>query len=166
LRELAAQKSGEVSGLDGFHFAWAKAARDRKFAALQDEVVEQMYYQPALQIAEGLGLKSALGKLVIYDTLIQHGNGDDPDGLRALLGQAKDIVRGTPKEGIGESNWLYTFLKVRRADLKEPHNSNVKEIWKLSAGRCDVLTGLVQVGNFELIGQITAHFNNYAQIVP
>jgi chitosanase len=72
---------------------------------------------------------------VLYDSIIQHGDGDDPDGLPALLKRTEKAVGGTPKRGIDEKKWLESFLKIRRQDLENPHAKDTQKVWRESVDR-------------------------------
>lgn len=141
---------GDVSKLTGFPQAWQLAAKDKLFCEVQDEVVDEWYFNPAMQHATQIGIKTALGQAIIYDTIIQHGEGTDPDGLPALTTRTKKKIGGTPKTGIDEKKWLLAFLDVRRADLLNPYNSDTQDVWAESVGRVDTLRKLIQSGNFDL----------------
>ena len=45
---------------------------------------DELYFDPAVRRAQQVGVTSALGQLIIWDTVVQHGEGDDPDGLPAI----------------------------------------------------------------------------------
>jgi chitosanase len=76
LRELADQESGYIDGLENLEDAWRMAAEDSIFREIQDLVVDEEYYWPAVGYAEELGLLFPLSLLNLYDTCIQHGGGD------------------------------------------------------------------------------------------
>lgn len=145
----------DVSGLEGFAEAWESLADDKIFRAAQDEVVDEWYYQPALNRANQVGIQTALGKVIFYDTIIQHGEGDDPDGFPALIAVTKKKMGGTPNTGIDEKKWLAAFLQVRRADLAHAHNPDTRDEWAESVGRVDSLMQLLRSGNFDLHGPFT-----------
>jgi len=102
LKRLKTQNSGDTSHLRGYADEGKKAAHDPAFRAAQDQVVDQEYYEPSAKYADEVGLKTALARAVLYDSIIQHGDGDDPDGLPALLKRTEKAVGGTPKRGIDE----------------------------------------------------------------
>jgi chitosanase len=88
LRELAEHGSADASGLSGFPEDWAAAARDSVFRAAQDTLADRLTFTPALDAARRLGIRTPLGVAVLYDTAVQHGVADDPDGLPALIRRA------------------------------------------------------------------------------
>lgn len=151
----SADDSGDVTRLKGFPEAWKSLANDKVFRAVQDEVADEWYFQPAMKHAEDVGIHTALGEAVFYDTLIQHGDGDDPDGLPALITATKKKAGGLPKTGIDEKKWLATFLDVRKADLAHAHNADTREEWAKSVTRVDSLKQLLRSGNFDLTHSVS-----------
>ncbi|HEY9727618.1 MAG TPA: chitosanase [Chroococcales cyanobacterium] len=166
LKRLADDEDDDTSDLDGFENAWKKAAKDSAFRDAQNEVVDQLYYQPSANRADAAGLKFALSRAVLYDTIIQHGEGDDPDGLPALMKRTKQKVGGTPKTGVDEKEWLKVFLKVRRDDLENPDNQDTQEEWSQSVDRCDAFLELLKSGNLDLHGPIHVHTPNHDATIP
>jgi len=106
LKRLKTEHSADTSHLRGYADEWKKAAHDPAFRAAQDQVSDHEYYEPSAKYADEVGLKTALARAVLYDSIIQHGDGDDPDGLPALLKRTEKAAGGTPKKGIDEKKWL------------------------------------------------------------
>jgi chitosanase len=165
LEVLAREKSGSTDGLDGFIEAVHRAARDPFFRRAQDALQDELYYQPSAKLSERLGLKTALARTVIYDTLLMHGNGNDSDGLPALLERTREAVGGTPATGADEAAWLSAFLRVRRADLEHAHDPATREAWAKSVGRADVFRMFADRGNWGLHGPIVLR-GEYAATIP
>ena len=117
-------------------------------------MVDETYYWPAVAHAHELGLHTALGIAALYDAIIQHGDGDDPDGLPALLTRTANQVGGTPATGIDERAWLDKFLTMRRADLANAYDPATRAGWAESVGRVDVFRDLAASGNYDLAGPI------------
>lgn len=157
LRQLAAERSSSTQGLRGFEEAWANAAEDAIFRNVQDEVVDELYYQPSIQHSVALRLQTALARAVLYDSIIQHGDGDDLDGLPALLKRTLAVAGGSPSK-IGEKEWLRAFLKVRRADLAHSYNPETRKVWAQSVGRCDVFSDIAASGNYYLKGPFGVNY--------
>jgi chitosanase len=150
LRELAAQESGAVDGLENLEAAWQTAAEDPIFREVQDEVVDDEYYWPAVDHAEELGLLFPLSLLNLFDACIQHGDGDDPDGLPAIIERATTQAGGAPADDIDEHDWLQAFMNIRRAVLLNPANPDTREEWAESVGRVDELIAIFESGNVSL----------------
>ncbi len=155
LRELAEEESGDVDGLENLEDAWRTAADDSVFRAVQDEVVDDEYYWPAVDHAAELGLTFPLSLLNLYDTCIQHGDGDDPDGLPAIISRATAQADGAPADGVDENDWLRAFMDIRRSVLLNAADPDTREEWAESVGRADALIAIFESGNVGLTPPIT-----------
>ncbi len=155
LDQLCRDSSDDTTGLPAAQYvaAWKQAARDAAFRAAQDEIVDRDYYRPAMTAADELGLRSAIARAQLFDTAIQHGPGDDPDGLPAL------IARTTAKVGLpsaaGEARWLAAFFDVRIADLRNPANRETAAAWRDSVDRVECMRRLVATGHVDLHGPMS-----------
>jgi len=156
-----ADDSSDTSGLEGFIEDWKYAANDPLFRESQDEISDKLCYNPAMDYADMIELKSNLAKAILYDTIIQHGNGDDPDSMIALLNRAEEGAGGTPKSGIDEATWLKKFLEVRRADLAHAYGEETRDEWAQSVSRVDVFSEILNAGNLELNGPIKIMAEDY-----
>ena len=161
LRVLAASESGSAVGLDGFAAAWSAAARDAAFRTAQDDVLDRLYFVPAMKRADSLHLTLPLARAALYDAIIQHGEGDDADGLPALLARTSKAVAGTPASGVDEKRWLEAFFTVRRADLAHASDASTRQAWSESVGRVDALRAVAATGNYELHGPIVVHSGDF-----
>jgi len=150
LRELAAEESGSTEGLEDLETAWQTAADDTVFQGVQDDVVDEEYYLPAVEHTKELGISYPLSLLNIYDACIQHGDGDDPDGLPAIISRTTEEVGGTPDDGVDESDWLQAFMDIRRSVLLDPSDQESQEAWSESVGRVDTLVEIFESGNLTL----------------
>jgi len=166
LRVLAHAESGSTTGLAGYADAWKHAADDPVFRAAQDSAVDATYFTPAMQHADALGLATPLARAAVYDAIIQHGDGDDADGLGALLARAEKAVHGTPARDVDEKLWLDAFLTVRRADLAHANDPDTREAWAESVNRVDALRAIATAGNYELQGPIVIASGDFRGTVP
>jgi chitosanase len=155
LRELAGRGSADTSGLDGFAGDWAQAAADPRFRAIQDAAADRLTYAPALATARRLGIRTPLGVAILFDSAVQHGTSDDPDGLPALVTATGARAHGNPADGVDEKIWLLAFLEVRRADLRNPHDPGSRDVWAQSVDRVDALHRLVEDGEDDLDPPLT-----------
>ncbi len=155
LDRLCDEFSDDTSGLPEADYieAWTAAARDEAFRTAQDAVVDAEYYTPAMVIADQLSLRSAVARAELFDAGLQHGIGDDPDGLPALVKRTTDRV-GTPKVA-GETAWLDAFFDVRIEDLTNPANKATAQGWSESTDRVACLRTIADSGNVDLDGPIT-----------
>ncbi|WP_332286446.1 chitosanase [Bacillus velezensis] len=161
LRRLAKDESDDISNLKGFASAWRSLGNDKAFRAAQDKVNDSLYYQPAMERSENAGLKTALVKAVMYDTVIQHGDGDDPDSFYALIKRTNKKMGGSPKDGTDEKKWLNKFLDVRYDDLMNPSDEDTQDEWRESVARVDVFRDIVKEKNYNLNGPIHVRSSEY-----
>lgn len=166
LEELANDGSGDTSGLDGFPEAWVDSAKDPEQHSAQDAIVDREYFNPAMKLVDDNGLITPLSRAIFYDTLIQHGGGDDPDGLPALVTRTKAAVKTTPKAGEGERDWITAFLAERRKTLEHAENEATREVWAESVGRVDVLKKLVEDNKWGLDTSLTINTAGYNVTIP
>ncbi len=166
LEVLAKNEDASIVGLEGLPAAWAEASKDARFRTVQDHVVDITYFVPAMHHADAIGAKLPLSRAVLYDTIIQHGDGDDPDGLPALLEAARADVKGTPATGVDEKVWLTAFLKVRRADLAHASDPSTRDVWAESVGRVDVLSEIAKAGNYALTGPLHVASKDWNATIP
>lgn len=154
LVHLCKEHSGDTDTLDETAFikAWRTAAKDPLFHQAQDRVLDRFYFLPAMEAADRLGLKSALARATLYDAAIQHGIGDDPDGLATLIARTNDRV-GSP-EGTYEPDWLYAFFDVRKEDLENPADKASRDAWRESVDRVACMRTIADKGNTSLKGPI------------
>ncbi len=150
LQALCLSSDSSVAGLEQLPAAWLNAASDPVFRQMQDQVVDEYYYEPALEYAQDNGLHTALSLLVLYDSAIQHGDGEDPDGLQALITQTNQMSGGSPGDGIDERDWLDHFLSVRRNTLLHPSDPETQEAWAESVDRVDALRKILEADNEHL----------------
>src|SRR3954451_4828090 len=68
----AVNGTDSTKGLGGFADAWAVAAEDPDFRKVQDELVDELYFDPAMTMAADRGIETPLGQMIIWDTMIQH----------------------------------------------------------------------------------------------
>jgi chitosanase len=164
LRELAATGSGAVDGLAGFAQDWAGAAPDPDFRAAQDALADRIAFGPALAAARRLGIRTPLGVTILYDTAVQHGMGNDPDGQPALVARATETAGGAPADGVDERRWLTAFLDVRADNLRRPTNVDTRKVWAASVDRVEALRRLVADNRHQLAPplEITVFGDRYA----
>ncbi len=142
----AVNGTDSVTGLGGFADAWAEVAEDPDFRRLQDQVVDELYFFPAMTMAADLGIKTPLGQMIMWDTMIQHGAGGD-NGTRAIIEETQASVGPI---GQDESTWLDAFLDARLRHLLEMYRGTTEDADVSSASRVEALRSLLQAPNLAL----------------
>ncbi|WP_051560268.1 chitosanase [Clostridium beijerinckii] len=159
----------DVSSLDkigDFISDWTTAAKDSDFRAIQDSIVDELYYIPSAKKADLLGLKFPLSRAELYDAIIQHGNEqNDLDSIDSLIARATEMSGGTPRSNVDEKVWLDNFLNIRKACLSYCYKEGSREEWADSFGRVDVFKKLVKEGNYYLDKPITIEGTDWDGIV-
>ncbi len=165
LNALCDEGSGATDKLpqDAFVDVWKQAAKDPLFRTAQDATVDDLYYGPAMTIADHLGIKTVLARLALYDTAIQHGVGDDPDGLEVIVKRTNEKATSGNKSLLKngaiiagkESEWLTIFLNTRSDVLKNPSNRATANAWSQSVDRVKCLQSLLKEKNVEMKSPLT-----------
>jgi chitosanase len=138
-------------GLGGFTEAWAEAAEDPDFRSLQDQLVDELYFIPAMTMAADLGIGTPLGQFILWDTMIQHGSGGD-NGTWAII---KDTQKDVGPIGHNEAAWLDAFLDARLRHLLDMYRNTTENADASSQSRVDALRSLLQEGNLALEPPLT-----------
>ncbi|KAJ1957229.1 hypothetical protein EC988_000941 [Linderina pennispora] len=147
MKELDKTNSGSVTGLDGYCSVWEKLGKsDAKFRCAQNSIRDSMYLNPSQVIADKLGAKLDVTRAQLYDTIIQHGEGTDPDSIDALIERTSASFKANAwgfsgsllkinGHNVDEIVWLKKFLEVRMDDLMNPYNKETQEEWSESVSR-------------------------------
>ena len=86
-------------------------------------------------------MASPMGRAIIYDTILQHGEGDDKDSLRAIYKRTLAATTGAGE--MSEADLLFAFLEVRRDVLLHPANKATAKGWRESVTRVDALENIL-----------------------
>ena len=116
-----------------------QAGADPKMQQAQDEVFDENYWNPAVSHAKAIGLATALGHAVIYDTCIHSGPGRVATH-RAAFPQA------SPANGGSEQEWVKAYVAARKAWLL----SNKNPIVQKTIYRMEAFENLMAAGNWAL----------------
>lgn len=113
--------NGNTKGLENF-IKDVKVCNDPLFIKAQLYELNQMYWNPALSLANSIGAKNQLTLAFIYDMCVNHG----PDGAEDFVTQAKNKLGGLPKNGIDENKFLSSVMDYRYSFLKgdDPNGSD------------------------------------------
>jgi chitosanase len=158
LQKLARKNSNDTAEIAGFSSAFQQEAAFTKF--IQDKVAFELYGLPAINYCKTLGLKSTLALSIIYDAIVQHGDGKDDDGIRKIFKHTIKNLNGTPsgKNHKGkncdvfndEAKFLAMFLCERKEILEDANNEDSREEWQQSVERVNVFVQLLADKNFDL----------------
>jgi Glycosyl hydrolase family 46 len=154
LRDLVAAGSSATAHLEGFPLAWRQASADPAFQRVQDAVMESRYFLPTIAKAAALGVRTPLGIAILYDTILQHGDGTGPDSFGKVLART-EAAAGTPKSGLDERTWLEAFLDARVAMLVAPGDEAHARFWPYTLGRVDALRQLLTDRRDSLLSPLT-----------
>ena len=137
----AVNGSASTRGLSGFASVWQAAARtDPQQRRAQDDIESRLYFQPAMRYARRHHIVTALGQAALWDTIIQHGDGSDRDGLAQILKETVTAMAGSVRGN--ERAWMLRFLAIRRAHLMNAADPSTRKAWRESVGRVDALSAL------------------------
>ena len=138
------QPVGDTSGLRGFATAWIQDSGTQGMRNAQDRIVNSLYLNPALALAQRVGIQTAIGAAIFYDSSVQHGTdenaGLEGDTLNSLILRALQRKAFSPNDELG---WLNTFLDVRREDLLNPYDKDSQVVWAQSVTRVDKLRSIM-----------------------
>jgi len=149
---LATNESAKYNNVTSNYPSWLSslisllksAGSDSIMQKAQDEVFEKNYWNPALEHCENIGLKTALGHLVIYDTCIHSG----PARVSSLR---QKFPEKSPTNGGDEKAWVIAFLNARRAWLASNPNTLVQK----TVYRIDSMLDIAKSDNWDLNTPLT-----------
>jgi len=127
--------------------SWAKylmgvlkeAGKDPAMQQCQDEMFDACYWVPALGHASQMGLQTALGHLIVYDTCIHSG----PGGVALIRSRFPQLP---PSKGGDEKVWAAAYVAARRGWLLENKNPLVQR----TVYRMDAFNELIRAGRWDL----------------
>jgi chitosanase len=106
---------------------WRQVGQTTEMTQAQDNIVDNMYLNPAVAFAEKDHL-SLLGQYIYYDALVVHGPGEDPDSFNGIRKEALQNSNAPSKAG-NEADYLKAFLKARtKIMLKEEAHKDLSRI--------------------------------------
>ena len=132
--------------LAGFTDAWAQSAADPAKRALQDDLVDELYFNPAMTLARDVGLTTALGQAVMWDTMIQHGRGGE-NGTTAIIEETRATMGGDVAGE--EAGWLNAFLDARLHHLGHSYGDS-PDAEESSTSRVEAFKASIADGAFTL----------------
>jgi chitosanase len=145
-----------VAGLDGF-INDVHNCNDPLFKQAQLYELDQLYYNPAVSIANKIGAKNALTLAFIYDMCVRHGS----DGAQSMVNKATSQCGGTPASGVSETVYLSKLISIRDSALKSEglgdinRDAGFKNV--LNSGNVDLTTPFIFVAygdSFTITGDL------------
>ena len=144
---LSTNESSKYNNVTSSYPAWLNslisllksAGSDKIMQQAQDEVFDKNYWNPAVEHCKNIGLTTALGHLVIYDTCIHSG----PGRVSSLR---QKFPEKSPANGGDEKAWVIAFLNARRAWLASSSNTLVQK----TVYRIDSMLEIAKANNWDL----------------
>lgn len=99
----------DVTGLEEFIADFTKYGDDEVVKDSQLELMDEMYWQPAVKIADKAGLKYNITRGEIYDSCVKHGE----SGAGKIVERTNAAV-GSPANGADEIEWLKRYFIERK----------------------------------------------------
>lgn len=127
-------------GLDNeprLHNLLRATADDPVMRETQDQFFDEVYWQTAARIAANLGVTSALGTAVVYDSTV-HGS------WKAM--RDRTIAQSGSIAALGEKKWIAAYVATRRAWLTKHPRSDLRK----TAYRMDAFQRLIEQGYWGL----------------
>ncbi len=111
--DRAAERDASLNYDERFKALLRQAGEDPVMQETQDRFFDRVYWDPSLRAAERLGISTALGICVVYDSRI-HGS----------WGRMRDrtLARYGPVSETGERRWIESYVRVRKDWLAQHSN--------------------------------------------
>lgn len=120
-----------------------KMGADPIMAEAQEAVFERLYWQPAQDQAEAMGLVEPLSYAICYDTSIHSG----PGGIAKIRARFPELP---PIRGGDERVWAAAYVAARRAWLAGMGGIVSKTVYRM-----DAFSALIAAGNWALTPPFT-----------
>lgn len=128
------------------------AGADPAMRRAQDALFNRLYWEPALRSAEAVGIGTALGTGVVYDSFIHGGWVRMRNSTAANLGIAPTLPQIRPGSP-SEPEWIGRYITLRRNWLATHPNA----LLRLTTYRMDTFAALLAAGNWTLALPVEAH---------
>jgi chitosanase len=128
----------------GFRALLGDAGRDPAMQRVQDEFFDRLYWFPALRFTQELGIATALGTAVVYDSLVH--------GAWVKLRDRTTARFGAPAS-TGEREWVGQYVALRREWLA----THTNPLLRRCVYRMDAFLSLITAGNWDLVLPLTVH---------
>jgi chitosanase len=131
-----------LTGLDNFITDFNRYGKDSVVKQAQLELLDELYWNPAMKIASAYGLSLNITKGQIYDASVRHGE----DGAEEIAKWTTTALGGSPATGINEIDWLKRyFVERKRYYNEEDGETGIIE-------RVDIMyQGILNSGNYAMV---------------
>lgn len=119
------------------HNLLRQAGYDPVMQATQDTFFDRVYWNPSVEYANSIGIKTPLGVTVVYDSVV-HGSWQ--------LMRDRTIQNFGNVANIGEQSWMKHYIDTRRKWLA----NHPIELLHKTVYRMDAFKNLISTGNWEL----------------
>lgn len=149
LPRLQARDTTLVGDIDFKKLLVRVAGEDPVMTRLQDQMLQDGYFEPARKECTDIGIASALGYALIADTYTQ-------GGYRSIKQATTQALDGTPITGIDEHDWLREFAKQRVARMASLQVSDAvrKSVQEQTRRRTDTYTKLMDMNKWDLAAPV------------
>lgn len=117
---------------------------DSKMQEAQDEIFDELYWQPAQKHIASMKLIYPLSHAIVYDTCIHSG----PDGVNKIRRLFAEVP---PASGGDEKKWAEAYVRARRAWLANYSKVSVRK----TVYRMDYFLEIIKNSNWQLDKQLT-----------
>jgi chitosanase len=149
-RYLPRVGTGVLAADEAFIEALGRAGReDPQFHQVQDQVFDEVYWQPALRWFDAHGLTLPLSMLVVADSFLHSG--------RVFLWLESRFRERAPAHGGQEQAWTAAYVRARRAWLA----GHPRPLLRKTVYRCDCYAREIARGNWRLEA-LPVHMNGVA----
>jgi chitosanase len=134
----------------------SEAGSDPVMRSIQDEFFDRTYWDPASLAAHMLGIETALGTGVVYDSFIHGAWARLRNATNAQVGVAPmgaSTRERASERDPSERRWIGAYITVRRDWLA----GHANPLLRRTVYRMDTFATLVAAGNWDLVLPIEAH---------
>lgn len=115
----------------------SRAGDDPVMRDVQDQFFDRVYWDPCIKATDTLGISTALGTSVIYDSHIH--------GSWKMMRNATTTKHGSPKTS-GENAWISNYVEERKGWLANHSNTLLRK----TVYRMDTFRQLIDSGKWDL----------------
>lgn len=133
-RSISAASPGVVRAVDMLR----QMGADPIMAEAQEAVFDRLYWQPAQDQAEAMGLVEPLSWAVCYDTAIHSG----PSGIARIRARFPEVP---PIRGGDERKWTAAYVRARRSWLTSRVGIVAQTVYRM-----DAFLSLIEAGRWDL----------------